>query len=467
MPAHLFTTQDYGLSNRLRGYVGAWAHAKKAGCTLDVLWTPSPACPYAITDLFDPLPGSRFITAPGTDYAHTTNDHGHLFHILHGNGLSPELAPLLIASLKPLPAIRRKLAALAPTLSGAIGFHVRRTDHTEYANTLGGPTPLEVFWTIADASAAPIFLACDDSATLAEFLARYGDRVLTAKAFAEPMGIRNTDGEHAVLDLYCLALCAQFQGSHASSFTAHAQYLRQAWIANPTLRKQALDVEKVVFAFSLYGDKRKYTEGMVANAHQISERFPNARIQIYVADDVPADTIEKLNTYANVRIVPVARAEGTQNTLNRFMAYDDPDCDILFSRDADSRVHERDAACIEDFIASDKLLHIIRDHKGHTVRIMAGMWGLRKKALGQPMTSLIHEWLASHGNPTRYGCDQAFLAQVVYHALVGCAMIHDSVGYFKDTETICPFRVPLTGKLFVGQVHGFTEAGEEMYEYDI
>ena len=308
MPAHLFTTVDFGLCNRLRGYVGAWAHAKQSNCTLDVLWTSTPACPYAITELFEPLPGSRFITTPDADYVHTTTDLGHLSHILYGHGLSPKMAPLLIASLTPIPAIRRKLAALEPTLSGAIGFHVRRTDHTEYANTLGGPTPLEHFWDIADASVAPIFLACDDPTTLAAFQARYGDRIITAKAFADPVGIRNTDGEHAVMDLYCLALCAQFHGSNASSFTAHAQYLRQAWIASPTLRRHVLGIEQVVFAFSLYGDKRKYTEGMIANAHQISERFPFARIQIYVADDVPADTIEKLNTYANVRIVPVARA---------------------------------------------------------------------------------------------------------------------------------------------------------------
>jgi hypothetical protein len=59
---HLFTTPDFGLANRIRGLVGAWAHAKQTGHTLDILWTVSPACPYAIQDLFDPLPGTQYIT---------------------------------------------------------------------------------------------------------------------------------------------------------------------------------------------------------------------------------------------------------------------------------------------------------------------------------------------------------------------------------------------------------------------
>ena len=467
MSRHLFTTQDYGLSNRLRGYVGAWAHAKKAGCTLDVLWTPSPACPYRIEELFEPLPGTQFITEEAK-YSYVTNDHGSLLHILNGYGISLEIAPLLIASLQPKEQIRRKLAALAPVLAAAIGIHVRRTDHVEYAATLGGPTPMETYFAAADASSAPIFLACDDSATLAIFKERYGERILTAKAFADPMGMRNTDGEHAVLDLYCLALCAQFQGSFASSFSIHAQYLRTAWEMSRTLRKQVLATEKLVFAFSLFGDKRKYTEGMVVNARQISARFPDARIQVYIADDVPADISVRLSNYPNVRLIPVKRLADTQNTLDRFKALDDDDCDVLISRDTDSRVHDRDAACIEDFLASNKLLHIIRDHRCHGVRILAGMWGLRKKALTQPIQPMIQTWLSSHGNPTRYGCDQMFLAYVIYPAFVGRAMIHDANGHFRPHETeFQPFRVPIIGKLFVGQVHDFNEAGEETEECGI
>ena len=456
MPHHLFTTQDYGLANRLRGYLGAWAHAQRAGCILDVLWNESPACPYHIQELFEPLPNTRFITptdAETTEYIYRTSDHGHI---------NTDIATILFGSLKPVETIRRKLAAIAPSLKNAIGFHVRRTDHLEYAATCGGTTPLEVFFSTADANPmAPIFLACDEPSTLVTFRNKYGDRVLTAKDFAATptSSLRYTDGEHAVLDLYCLAQCKVFRGTRASLFSAHVVMVRL---------NQTVTPEKVVFAFSLYGSKKKYTEGMIINSQQITARFPNARIQIYVADDVPKDVVERLSSFLSVRLIPVARSQGSQNMFNRFTAIDDPDCDILFSRDADSRVHDRDAACIEDFIASDKLLHIIRDHRCHWVPILGGMWGIRKSALNTPLQSSITSWLNNNGNPTGYGYDQQFLAHVIYPSLVKHAMIHDSIGHFKQNETTFqPFRVPIINKLFVGQVHDFTEEGEEFLECGI
>lgn len=241
MNYHLFTTLDYGLCNRLRGYVGAWAYAKKMKCTLHVLWTRTPACPYAIEELFEPLPNTRFITAEesaATTYAHTTNDHGHLSHILSKNGIAPSMAPLLIASLVPVEAIRQKLEYISSDvpLNVAIGLHVRRTDHAQYANTVGGATPDEVFWAVASRDSSPLFLACDDRTTQEAFQRRYGARVHTVTNITSSPSLRQTNGEHAVLDLYALALCGTFQGSRMSSFSAHVEYLRMAWAASPTLK---------------------------------------------------------------------------------------------------------------------------------------------------------------------------------------------------------------------------------------
>ena len=480
MSYHLFSTVDFGLSNRLRGYIGAWAYAKKSGATLHVRWTESPACPYRIEELFEPIPGTHFITSDicnNTVYSHTTIDHGHLSHILHGHGLLPTIAPLLIASLTPTESIRKTLRNLLQSypIQEAIGFHIRRTDHSEYASDLGGATPLETFYSIADSQPTqPIFLACDDPSTLALFKSKYGDRILTAKPIEsfsnDPAALRKTDGEHAVLDLYCLAFCKQFQGSNASSFSAHVGYLRNAWANSSSFRDKILPrEEKVVFTYSLFGSKKKYTEGMVVNAQQLAIRFPKARVQIYIADDVPEDVVTRLSSVPTVRLIPVKRSLGTQNTLNRFAAIDDPDCDVMFSRDADSRIHDRDAACIEDFLASDKLLHIIRDHRCHSVLILAGMFGLRKRGFTKPLQPIIQHWLSVNGNPTQYGCDQIFLAHVIYPAFISRAMIHDANTRFKFREPFeyTPFRVPICDKLFVGQVHDFNEAGEEFLECGI
>jgi len=481
MGVHLFIPTDYGLANRLRGYVGAWAHAKQRGCELHVLWNESPACPYRIEEMFEPLPSTKFITEAiraSTVYDHSTSDLGHLSHILAKANISPALAPILIASLVPVAPIRQKLRELyhSTPLSEAIGLHIRRTDHVGYANECGGSTSLDLFWQFADKNPdRPIFLACDDPDTLRQARERYGNRIHVSKSFMpSSQALRKTDGEHAVLDIYCLALCNQFQGSNASSFSAHANYLRTAWtMSSSLLNKIEIQVqrgkEKLVFSFSLYGSNKKYTEGMVINARQISERFPSARIHIYIADDVPSEIVEKLRSYSAVHLIPVKRELGSINMFDRFYAIDDPECDLLFVRDADSRIHDRDVACIEDFVASDKLLHIIRDHKGHNTLIMGGIWGIRKKALlGQSLKDIIQRWLNDNGHPRNYGMDQVFLGRVIYPMLVKSAMIHDANMHFRQSESVFqPFRVDVVNKLFVGQVHDFNEEGEEILIYDI
>ena len=250
MSYHLFLPPDYGLCNRLRGYVGAYAYAKKQGCTLHVLWTRSKACPYRIEDLFEPLPTTQFITLEqrrATKYDHVTSDVGDLPEILRKNGLSPSLASILIASLIPVAAIRAQLRGLkeALSLSTSVGLHIRRTDHVAFAEQYGGSTALEVFWRVADTSPdRPVYVACDDPAILIEAVRKYGPRVQAAKPFGEPgSSLRRTDGEHAVLDLYCLALCHQFQGSRLSSFSYHVEYLRQAWSMSGSLREMVLQTE--------------------------------------------------------------------------------------------------------------------------------------------------------------------------------------------------------------------------------
>jgi len=110
-----------------------------------------------------------------------------------------------------------------------------------YAASLGlpDPNPLEAFWVLCDARpSVPLFLACDDKETVEACRARYGKRIHVAKEIPSPTvdELRATDGDHAVLDLYCLALCKYFQGSRLSSFTTHVTYLREAWALSPSLR---------------------------------------------------------------------------------------------------------------------------------------------------------------------------------------------------------------------------------------
>lgn len=219
----------------------------------------------------------------------------------------------------------------------------------------------------------------------------------------------------------------------------------------------------VVFSFSLYGTNPKYTHGMIENAHILRDRFPAARVKIYITDDVPAPIRTQLATFPNVTLIPVKRYDKSGNMFDRFLTIDDDDCDIMFVRDADSRVHARDVACIEDFIASPiHMLHIIRDHYYHRLPIMGGMWGMRKPPM--PLRPLIAEWRKN--NQIEYMADQMFLATHIYPAFVHSAMIHDRFHWGETPDKHTPFRIPIEGKLFIGQVHDISESGKLTLVYD-
>lgn len=199
-----------------------------------------------------------------------------------------------------------------------------------------------------------------------------------------------------------------------------------------------------------------YTIGMIKNAEHIPRRFPGAEVWIYIADDVPTTIRETLQALPAVRLIDVPRAQERMNSFDRFLAADElPENGILFVRDADSRVHERDAACIEDFLSDPtKKLHIIRDHTGHFQYIMAGMWGMRKNT-DIVMKHLIHTRINQISHI--YLGDQHFLRDSIYPLYTNTVMIHDDHGHMDRHLPRTPFRIPIVDHAFVGQVYDINE----------
>lgn len=226
-----------------------------------------------------------------------------------------------------------------------------------------------------------------------------------------------------------------------------------------------------VFSFSLYGKHDKYCLGMIRNVEQIRRNFPGWQVWIYMAPDVPAKTRMSLSKYKIVRIIP---CKGT--VIDRFMAIDDPRVQIMMVRDADSRIHDRDAGCIRQFDRmKDKSFHIIRDHNGHWYKILAGMWGMKKQAFkylkASTMQSIYENYTGGKAIDTSYGYDQDFLAKAVYPNLcMRSLLVHDGKHKFeKDTSVNYPFPVALNlkEKDFVGQAYHIGNDGQDVAEYKI
>ena len=136
-----------------------------------------------------------------------------------------------------------------------------------------------------------------------------------------------------------------------------------------------------VISFSLWGKEPRYTIGAVKNAILAQSFYPDFECWFYIHESsVPQNIIKNIDELANTKII---LKKG--NLLNckpmcwRFEAIDDPNCEIMMPRDTDTRIFLREKLAVDEWLKSDKLLHIMRDHvKYHRSKIFGGMFGIKK-----------------------------------------------------------------------------------------
>jgi len=210
---------------------------------------------------------------------------------------------------------------------------------------------------------------------------------------------------------------------------------------------------KKVISFSLWGNNPTYTIGAIKNAELASHFYPNFECWFYIhTDSVPNNIIEQLQSKSNVKII---FKSGDLNVLKpmtwRFESIDDPDVEINMSRDTDTRILLREKLAVDEWLASGKTFHIMRDHPHHMNNqypIMAGMFGTRK-------IKKINSWICMLNNQTlidKYD-DQRFLNNVIYPSINMDCLIHSSFGNLlnEKIETIRQFPIKYCENyLFVG-----------------
>ena len=152
-----------------------------------------------------------------------------------------------------------------------------------------------------------------------------------------------------------------------------------------------------VISFSLWGEKSVYNMGGILNAEIAEKEWAGWTCRFYVAPDVPEPVVENLDVRENVEVIHEQGRWLERHVLEIFLAAEDPDVDVMLSRDADSRLHIRDKAAVEEWLESDKKFHIMRDNCQHGWRICGGLWGCAWK---------IYSWIVSpyrNFHSTRHG----------------------------------------------------------------
>lgn len=217
-----------------------------------------------------------------------------------------------------------------------------------------------------------------------------------------------------------------------------------------------------VFSFTIYGNEKKYTDGLLANINLIKLKFPDWCIWVYYGTDVNTNTLSKYLMYEKVRLIPT-NTLGYITKCFRYFPIDDKTVEVCCVRDADSRITERDEICINEFLTSDKLFHIIRDHPNHNHRIMAGMWGIKKGLLSDSIKNVLDEW--NRNRIFDFWSDTQFLVEVIYPKVAHNSIIHDDLNRYGELQ--CK-QIPhlRDDKHFIGQVYEFDNNGQEHPKFD-
>lgn len=213
---------------------------------------------------------------------------------------------------------------------------------------------------------------------------------------------------------------------------------------------------KKIISFSLWGQDPKYVVGAEENIKLQPTIYPGWICRYYIDESVPHNTVHFLETHG-AEIVVKPRSRDFEGMFWRFEVMFDETVDYFIIRDCDSRLNHREADAVNEWIASGKLFHAMRDHKGHDIMVLGAMWGAKGCFL--PDIEELYNWfihrieeapVVKRGRFFYY--DQVFLNQMIWPKVHDRALVHDDKKRFTGTEK--PFRVTLPVGRFVGQQYG-------------
>ena len=190
--------------------------------------------------------------------------------------------------------------------------------------------------------------------------------------------------------------------------------------------------KKKVVSFSLWGGDPKYNIGAIKNVELASIFYPDFECWFYVhKESVPSETVQALEKFNNVKIIfKEGNIDECKPMCWRFETIDNPCVGINLSRDLDSRISLREKLATDQWIASGKTFHIMRDHPWHYYTpIMGGMFGTKKitsiPSWKQVMTDSITQ--SSHRE-----YDQTFLSNFIFPHIKDECLVHSS--FEKDKQ---------------------------------
>jgi len=240
-----------------------------------------------------------------------------------------------------------------------------------------------------------------------------------------------------------------------SSFVEDEAFAKEASIGSQVLTDkdqqvtQAANFFKKVISYSLFGAEPGYCEGAIINAQVLTQIYPDWEMWVFYDASVPYSVTWRLQGLG-VKVWDVAEL-GIQDwpgTFWRFYAVCMPDVQYSIFRDVDSILSLREKVLIDEWLASGKPFHVIRDWYSHQDLILAGLWGAYAPLLGN-MKSLVSDYIRTqYLHPTH--ADQEFLAACIWPRIRPFMLEHDSIHHGRDIVAFAPPAHVNTGQEALG-----------------
>tara|TARA_R110002126_G_C10490983_1_gene504839 strand:- start:71727 stop:72437 length:711 start_codon:yes stop_codon:yes gene_type:complete len=223
---------------------------------------------------------------------------------------------------------------------------------------------------------------------------------------------------------------------------------------------------KKLITFSLWGNDPKYCVGAIRNAQLALKVYPGWTCRFYIPSSLSceemepgvfmggelAKTMDVLLGMKNTQVILMDEPADWRGMFWRFLPAGEDDVDVFISRDCDSRLDEREAAAVQEWLDGPKLVHSMGDHPHHfnpSHALMGGMFGMKKYACPQ-MSELIKQFCLQY--PDAWQCDQDFLKQHVF------PLIAHKVHAASDIHPGCHrFPAPRDEDDFIGAIIGPNE----------
>jgi hypothetical protein len=231
---------------------------------------------------------------------------------------------------------------------------------------------------------------------------------------------------------------------------------------------------KKIISFSLWGHCKTYLCGALQNAKLAKTLFPGWVCSFYCDPNIPARIFKDLEALgAEIELKGIS-AEYS-GLFWRYEPMNDPECERLIVRDADSRLTPRDAWCVGKWIESGQPFHIIRDEEGHNIEILGATWGCIPSFIPNFQELLDEFWdefmegqhssgWYSKERGKYFGTDQAFLKYKIWPLVKDHHLAHDDRFHFTGREQKIEPKLDRKKEPYIGQV---CEIEPEYHLYDL